>query len=65
MSLPGTLIDLIIKVTKDSVGAQGRQSQDLPQWHIDYFELQSLKKLPLQKENSNICVPLKTENKSP
>ena len=41
------------------MGAQDRQPQNMPQWHIDYFELEFLKKQPMQEGHSDppLCPP--------
>ena len=40
-------------------GAQGRPPQNMPQWHIDYFELKLLKKRSMQEGHSDppFCFP--------
>ena len=48
-----------------SVGAQGRPPQNVPQRHMDYFELKLLNKQPMQERHSDLLyVSLKLGNKS-
>ena len=46
-----------------SVGAHGRPPPNVPQGHIYYFELQLLKKRPMQEGHSDTSVSLKAGNK--
>ena len=47
------------------VGAQSRLPQNVPQWHINYFELKLLEKLATQKDTLTLLsVSLKAGNKS-
>ena len=44
---------------EETIGALGRPPQNVPQWHIDYFELKLLKKQPMQGgcSHSPFCLP--------
>lgn len=40
--------------------------QNMPKWHMDYFELQLLEKQPIQKDTLvPLCLLLKAKIKSP
>lgn len=43
------------------VRAQGRLTQDVPQWHTDYSELKLFKNLSMQAENPYTPSPLEAE----
>ena len=49
------------------VGARGRLPQNIPQWHIDYFEFKLLEKQTMQEGQIPLLslFPLKRGNKSP
>lgn len=50
--------------TLNLVGAQSRPTQNVCQWHIDYYELKLLKKQQTQEGHSDPPVSLKTGNKA-
>lgn len=45
--------------------AQGSPPQNIPQWHIDYFGVKSLKKVPMPEQCADLWSPLKQELQLP
>ena len=58
----GTLISYY-HFKKRTVWAQGRQPQNVPEWHVAYFELKLRKKWPTQEGPSDSPVSLRVGSK--